>query len=184
MISATDDGWRTDTTPNRFRDDRDEWHVSHTAATKKPAGTVLIARRYDQGPPQDDARRRAHGHLHTGGGRRADVAGLCARGVSSSPRGTQWIVEHTWLCKRCPTPTSLSAPPLVRAQPAKTLTSHRSKASSPSTTALTSRTGARCPQRLPPSTTRRRGKRCPTLAGRVARSGSVADPCSAPTQTS
>ena len=40
-LLATDDGWRTDTIPNRFRDHLHEWHVSHTAVVEEPAGTVL-----------------------------------------------------------------------------------------------------------------------------------------------
>eukprot|EP00966_Prymnesium_polylepis_P088606 2050492-Prymnesium_polylepis.2 len=38
-ISATDDGWRTDVTPNAFRGFQYDSHVTHTASTDEPAGT-------------------------------------------------------------------------------------------------------------------------------------------------
>eukprot|EP00966_Prymnesium_polylepis_P221839 5132309-Prymnesium_polylepis.1 len=42
-ISATDDGWRTDVSPNAFGFYLYTSHVVHTANDDEPAGTVLTA---------------------------------------------------------------------------------------------------------------------------------------------
>ena len=46
-ISATDDGWRTDTSPHAFNGHSSERHITHTAATDEAAGTVLTVSDFD-----------------------------------------------------------------------------------------------------------------------------------------